>query len=93
MQAASSVEAVERIVREYVDSIPVTVIAALPDEAKRALGERDVASAAVAILHCELAFKGDSETAAALHEVAHTFAAAALRITRLDREPLTPATE
>ena len=85
-QGASTVQGVERLIRDYVDSIPPTVLAALPDECRRALGDPNVQRAAVTILHCELAFKGEPATAEQLHEVAHTFAAASLRITRLTKE-------
>ena len=87
-QGASTVQGVERLIRDYVDSIPPTVLAALPDECRRALGDPNVQRAAVTILHCELAFKGEPATAEQLHEVAHTFAAASLRITRLTKEPM-----
>ena len=87
IQAASSTAAVDEVMMEYGRTIPEAVAASLPPECQRALKDPDIQSAAVGLLHCELGFKGDPEMAALLHEVAHTYAAASLRITRLTKEP------
>jgi hypothetical protein len=86
MQAAPDAESVTRIMGEYVTTIPETVRSLLPAEAQQALKDPDLLAAAVTILHCELAFRGDPAVADMLHEVAHTYAAASLRITRLTKE-------
>ena len=88
IQSARDPAAVSKVMREYVDSLPPTVISVLPPDSRRALGDPDIQRAAVSILHCELAFKGDAEVADLLHEVAHTFAAASLRLARLSGDPL-----
>ena len=86
MQAAPDVETVGKIMRDYVTTIPPPLLNQLPSECQRALANSDIQYAAVAILHCELGFKGDTLIAEMLHEVAHTYAAASLRITRLTKE-------
>jgi hypothetical protein len=61
---------------------------ALPKECRDALqGDFDVQGAAVALLHAELRFKGSDEQHAVLHEIAHTFASAAVRVTLLYPRP------
>jgi hypothetical protein len=87
IQGATDAEAVGRVVREYLETIPTSVIKALPPECQHAITDPDIQAAAVTILHCELAFHGDSDTRQILHEVAHTYAAASLRIARLSKEP------
>ena len=90
LQAAGSIRAVRSVMEDYCDAMPAEVLAKLPDEARRARGDSDVQSAAVSLAHCELAYRGDPETAHLLHEIAHTFAVASMRIVRLSGEPLTP---
>jgi hypothetical protein len=85
MQTASSPEDVVRIIGDYVTTIPPEVMSLLPEECQRALRDPDVQSAAITILHCELGYKGEPFVAEALHEIAHTFAAASLRITRFSK--------
>jgi hypothetical protein len=87
IQAASDETAVGRVVRDYVKTIPESLIKALPDECQRAIKDPDIQASAVTILHCELAFIGDRDVAQILHEVAHTYAAASLRIARLSKGP------
>jgi hypothetical protein len=93
LQAAPDEEAVGRAMRDYVAVLPPAVISLLPEDCQRALCDLDIQGAAVTLLHCELGFTGDSATAELLHEIAHTFAAASTRITRLGREPLMPTAE
>lgn len=85
MQAAATPEVVTRVIREYVTTIPPEVLNLLPEECQRALKDSDVQSSAITILHCELAYHGDPFVAEALHEIAHTYAAASMRITRLTK--------
>jgi len=86
LQSAHEPEAIARLMREYVQTIPPAVASLLPPDCQRALEDTDIQAAAVAILHCELAFKGETEIAQVLHEVAHTYAAASLRIARITKE-------
>ena len=83
MQAAPTPERVVGVIREYVKSLPPEVLALLPEECQRAVTETDVQAAAITILHCELAFHGEAFVAEVLHEIAHTYAAASMRIARL----------
>ena len=92
LQAARSEAEVERLMREYVAAIDPRVRQVLPPECHAALEERDIQAAAITILHAELRHNGAPEVAAFLHEVAHTFAAASVRLTRLRAEPIVPAT-
>lgn len=88
IQRASDEKDVVRAMRDYVEAIPATVIEALPDDCQRALADGDIQSAAITLLHFELAYKGEPAVAELLHEIAHTYAAASMRIARLAREPL-----
>jgi hypothetical protein len=87
IQAAPDERAIHGLMRDYVQVIPPILIAALPRECQRALGEPDIQSAAVTILHCELNYRGEPATAELLHEIAHTFAAASMRISRFGPKP------
>ena len=82
---APSVKAVSTLMQEYVDSVGVPVISTLPVECQRVLTDPhlDVQSAAVTLLHAELGFSGQEELRELLHEMAHTFAAASVRMTAL----------
>ena len=66
--------------REYVHALPDPVRLALPADCQFALSEPlDVQEAAVVLVQAELAEVGRGDGQAALHEVAHVFAAAAVR--------------
>ena len=87
LQLAPNMSAVTSMMNDYVDAIG-PVIAVLPPACQRALRSPvDVQAVAVTLLQEELCFRGSAETAAVLHEVAHTFAAAAVRITALHGKP------
>lgn len=85
MQGAPNADVVADIIRDYVTTIPQEVLKLLPVECQRAIKSSNVQEAAVTILHCELAYRGDPFVAEALHEIAHTYAAASLRITRFSK--------
>jgi hypothetical protein len=87
LQQAPDVEAVNAIMRDYVDELgPVTGV--FPGHCQAVIrGELDIQAAAVVLLQCELAFSGSKEARALLHEVAYTFASAAVRITLLHGRP------
>ena len=92
LSVASNEKAVEAIVREYVGVIDRDVMQSLPPECQAAMsGEMDLQSAAVALLHAELSYRGDVLLGEVLHEAAQTFAAASIRISRLRTEPIVPA--
>jgi len=77
------------IVRDYVGTLDAGVIGLLPPECRESLGGHvDVQSAAVALLHSELGFRGNDELGRLLHEVAQTFAAASIRLSRLRTESM-----
>jgi len=94
LNIAPDEKAVKALMREYVQVIDPKVIEVLPADCRMALdGTTDLQSAAVMILHAELAFDGPEEIAKVLHEIAHTFAAASIRLGRLRTEPLLPSPE
>ena len=87
LQLAPDIRTVEIITRDYVKAL-LPVIALLPEECQRSLrAGLDVQSTAVLLLQHELRFSGTEEARALLHEVAHTFASAAVRITLLYAKP------
>lgn len=91
LQLAPNVKAIEDIMREYVQAI-TPALAALPVECQKALvRETDVQALAVALLQAELRFSGDEDARALLHEVAYTFASAAVRVTLLHPRPAVSA--
>ena len=79
------------VVRNYISALNASVVETLPPDCQAALRDpSDIQAAAVTILQGELAFRGDGEMGALLHEIAHTFAAASVRLTRLRRESISP---
>jgi hypothetical protein len=91
LQLAPNLKAVNAIMQDYVKEFG-PVLEALPKECRDALrGDIDVQAAAVALLQAELRFKGSDEQRAVLHEIAHTFASAAVRVTLLYPRPATVA--
>ena len=92
LNAAPDEKSVLAVIREYVAAIDPRHVELLPPECRSALDPRaDLQGAAVTILHSELAYVGNEEVAQLLHEIAHTFAAASIRLSRLRTEPLLPA--
>jgi hypothetical protein len=77
---AQNVPQVQRILQEYLDSIPASEMSRLSQECQRAATVSDIPGAAVYLLRAELAFRGEEESAHLLHELAHTFIAASQRI-------------
>jgi hypothetical protein len=91
LNGAPDEKSLAAVVREYVKALDPKLIDALPPECLGALSEHmDIETAAVVLLHSDLAFRGDAQLAELLHEVAHTFAAASIRLSRLRTEPLVP---
>ena len=82
------------VMHDYVRAIDPQLLDQMPAACRSALDPAlDLQTAAVTILHCELAFSGPEDVAQALHEVAHTFAAASIRLSKLRTEPILPAKE
>jgi hypothetical protein len=82
---ASTPAAVRNVIRQYVDCILPSEAAKLPTACQAVLQEPDgdIASSAVSLLQEELRFSGSDESAALLHEIAHTFVAASTRLTQM----------
>ena len=90
LQVAPNVNAVSKIMDDYADAVRPQ-LTVLPVHCQSALRTPvDVQSAAVTLLHAELDFRGSAETASLLHEVAHTFASASVRVTMLHSKPSIP---
>jgi hypothetical protein len=82
--------AVEAIMRDYVVAI-APLVEGLPGDCREALGgSLDIQAAAVTLMQAELRSRGLSEEHAILHEIAHTFASAAVRAAQLHWAPATP---
>lgn len=84
LQLAPNSKAVQGIIRSYVDERR-PLLGVLPAECRMALDEQDpdIQSAAVTLLQAELRFAGPEDVRELLHELAYTFASAAVRITLL----------
>src|ERR1051325_4700627 len=94
LNVARDEKTVAAIMRDYAHAITPQVVDLLPAEAREALsGEMDVQGAAVTLLHVELTFRGNPEIGLLLHEIAHTFAAASVRLSRVRTEPIVPTPE
>ena len=91
LQAAGTEDQVLGVLGSYVGSISPQVLEILPSACQKALEDKDAMGAAVTLLQEELRYQGNPEVAAILHEIAHTFAAASTRLTRIRREPIVPA--
>ena len=90
LQVAHTEADVQNAMADYVRALGAT-IAALPSDAQTALMEQDIQSAAVTLLMVEMRHNGTDGVGELLHEIAHTYAAASVRLTKIKREPLTPA--
>jgi hypothetical protein len=91
LQLAPDANTVQGIVRDYVEAIR-PIVGVLPEDCGRVLlqSELNIQSAAVTLLQAELRATGDDEQRALLHEIAHTLAAAAVRITLLHPRASSP---
>lgn len=93
LNAAKNEHDIRQVVAEYLLSLDAEVVKALPAPCRDALSAADVQECAVALLHAELGYTGPEETRQLLHECAHTFAAAAVRLSKLRMEPIAPQGE
>ena len=83
IQAAADEAALRTAMRDYAATIPPSILGALPAECRTALGDPDIQAAALTLLQCDLAYRGDPAFTELLHEIAQTFAAASTRINQL----------
>jgi hypothetical protein len=76
------------VIVDYIAALPPEAWEALPAECVSVLKSSvDVQTAALWLVQAELTFEGPPEAAAIVHEVAHTFAVAAVRLTSLYGAP------
>ena len=92
LDAAHTAPAVEEVMRNYAATL-APVMEALPPECRRAIEFDDLQTAAVVLLHCELGYNGSAELQQTLHEIAHTYAAASLRLAKIRAEPVAPTAD
>jgi hypothetical protein len=84
LQMAPTQKAVAGVVADYIAALPQEAWEALPEDCVAMLkSSGDVQTIAVCLVQAELNFRGSPEAAAIVHEVAHTFAVAAVRLTSL----------
>lgn len=84
LQKANNPQEVHKVLTEYASGIAPGDKIGLPAACKRVLLEVDMRGGAPVLVREELAFDGDSATANLLHEIAHTFVAAAIRVAHLE---------
>jgi hypothetical protein len=93
LQVAPNAQAVTSIMRDYV-RILGPLVEALPESCRAVLSDDlDVQEVAVTLLRAELRFEGSEEAREILHECAHTFASAAVRLTLLHERPSVSMTD
>lgn len=93
LNAARTEQDIRALVAEYLLSLDAEVVKALPAPCRDALTVGEVQECAVALLHAELGYTGPEEMRELLHECAHTFAAASVRLAKLRMEPIAPQGE
>jgi hypothetical protein len=91
LQAAKDEKEIRQLMAEYLEVLDPEAVKMLPQECHEVLKAGDIPACAVALLQAEMAYSGDEETRMFLHEAAHTFAAASLRLSRLRKEPIVPS--
>ncbi|HZZ92190.1 MAG TPA: hypothetical protein VFE23_06480 [Usitatibacter sp.] len=89
-QLAQTAKAISDLIADYLQVLPSTAIAQLPGSCQDALKDPDIQAAAITLLQCEMRHQGTPESLELLHEIAHTFAAASIRLSQLEGrgEPL-----
>jgi hypothetical protein len=90
LQAARDEKDVRALIAEYLLTIDPAVVKLMPAPCQEALAEGDVQNCAVALLHAEMSYSGPGDIRDLLHEAAHTYAAASVRLSRLRMEPIVP---
>ena len=80
---ARSVGDVRRVMEQYLKTLGLGDVEALPPSSWEALSVDDIAGSALELTRIELTFMGDAEVKAILQEVAHTYIAASNRIVQI----------
>ena len=80
IQDAHDERAIANIIREYRGTITPAMFDLLPEDCRKALEGGDIQDAARKCLEAEMRSRDTPEITAVLHEVAHTYAAAAVRL-------------
>lgn len=80
LQQAGTAEEVQAVMTEYVSQLAPGDKIDLPTACKTVLHDIDIPTGAVICVREELRFNGDPYTRDLLHEIAHTFVAAANRL-------------
>jgi len=90
LHIAPDARAVEGVMKDYVRTLSPEVLAVLPADCRSGMDAVpiDIPAVAVCLLQFELRFRGEPESGAMLHDVAHIFALAATRLTLTQREAL-----
>lgn len=88
LQLAPDVKAVCGVMQEYVTTLAPEDLENIPAACRAAMhaSPLEIPAIAVCLLQAELSWKGRPEDWAVLHDVAHTFALAATRLTLVQRE-------
>ena len=80
IQDARDERAIIDVSRNYRQTLTPAMVASLPEECREALEKGDIPDAALKCLQAEMRCQDTPEVTALLHEVAHTYAAAAVRV-------------
>ncbi len=88
LQIAPDVKAVSGVMQDYVATLSPEDLEHIPAPCSAAMrtSPLDIPAIAVCLLQAELSWSGRPEAWAVLHDVAHTFALAATRLTMVQRD-------
>ena len=89
LQIAPDVKSVAGVMQDYVQTLTPEDLEHIPGSCAAAMqtSPLDIPAIAVCLLQAELSWSGSAEAWRVLHDVAHTFALAATRLTLVQREP------
>jgi hypothetical protein len=68
------------VIRDYRLTLSPEMVESLPGECRESLDSNDIPGAALTLVQAEMTPKGPPEVAALLHEIAQTYAAAAVKM-------------
>ena len=80
IEDARDERAIADVIREYRRTLTPAMLASLPAECREALERGDISDAALKCLQAEMKVRDTPDLTALLHEVAHTYAAAAVKL-------------
>jgi hypothetical protein len=80
IQDAIDERAIVNVIREYRLTLTIEMLKLLPEDCRKALEGNDIQDTALRCLQAEMRSHDTPELMALLHEVAQTYAAAALRV-------------